>query len=42
MSALIPVFLGRIKIEERLLITEFGDEYRTYQASTSKLVPFIY
>jgi protein-S-isoprenylcysteine O-methyltransferase Ste14 len=42
MSALIPVFLLRIKIEERLLIEEFGDAYLTYKESTSKLIPFIY
>ena len=36
MSALIPVFLLRIKIEERLLIEEFGDAYRAYQGATRK------
>ena len=42
MSALIPVFLNRIRIEERMLTDEFGDAYRTYKEATSKLVPFIY
>ena len=42
MSALIPVFLYRIRIEERLLIEEFGDAYCAYQEATSKLIPFIY
>lgn len=42
MSALIPVFLYRIRIEERLLIEEFGDAYCAYQDATSKLIPFIY
>ncbi len=42
MSALIPVFLNRIRIEERLLTEEFGDAYRTYREATSKLIPFIY
>lgn len=42
MALLIPVFLNRIRLEERLLIEEFGDEYRSYQKTTSKLVPFIY
>ena len=42
MSALIPVFLNRIRIEERLLTDEFGDAYRTYKETTSKLIPFIY
>jgi protein-S-isoprenylcysteine O-methyltransferase Ste14 len=41
-SALIPVFLNRIRMEERLLTEEFGDEYRTYKEATSKLIPFIY
>jgi len=42
MSALIPVFLSRIRIEERLLTDEFGDAHRTYKEATSKLIPFIY
>ena len=42
MSALIPVLLYRIRLEERLLIEEFGDAYRTYQQRTNKLIPFIY
>ncbi len=42
MSALIPVFLNRIRIEERMLTDEFGDAYRTYKETTSKLIPFIY
>ncbi len=42
MSALIPVFLKRIRIEERLLTDEFGDAHRTYKKATSKLIPFIY
>ena len=42
MSALFPVFLNRIRMEERLLTEEFGDEYRTYKEATSKLIPFVY
>ncbi len=41
-SALIPLILNRIRIEERLLTDEFGDAYRTYKEATSKLIPFIY
>jgi len=41
MSALIPIFLNRIRIEEKMLIDEFGDAYRTYKKATSKLIPFI-
>jgi protein-S-isoprenylcysteine O-methyltransferase Ste14 len=42
MSALIPIFLNRIRMEERMLIEEFGDAYRTYKETTRKLIPFIY
>ena len=42
MSALIPLILFRIRIEERMLTDEFGDAYRTYREATSKLIPFIY
>ena len=42
MSALIPIFLNRIRMEETLLIEEFGDAYRAYKEGTRKLIPFIY
>jgi protein-S-isoprenylcysteine O-methyltransferase Ste14 len=42
MLVLVPIFLIRIRMEERLLMEEFGDAYQAYQAATSKLVPFIY
>ena len=42
MLGLIPVFLVRIRMEERLLTEEFGDRYRTYKKNTRKLIPFIY
>ena len=42
MSVLIPLFLNRIRVEERLLTDQFGDAYRAYKASTSKLIPFLY
>lgn len=42
MFALIPIFLNRIRIEERMLTDEFGDAYRTYMEATSKLIPFIH
>ncbi len=42
MSANVPVFLIRIKIEEKLLTKEFGDAYRMYKKKTKKLLPFIY
>ena len=42
LSLLIPIFLGRIRMEERLLTEQFGDAYREYKASTRKLIPFVY
>lgn len=38
----IPLFEHRIKNEEMMLIEEYGDEYREYQESTWKLVPWVY
>ena len=34
--------LVRIKLEEQLLVEEFGDDYRAYQKRTRKLIPFFY
>lgn len=42
MSLLIPIFLIRIRIEERLLVETFGDAYRQYQRTTRRLIPFVY
>lgn len=33
---------GSLRIEERMLIEEFGVEYRTYRKTASKLIPYIY
>ncbi len=41
-SGLIPLFLYRIRIEESMLIKEFGDEYREYMKNTCKIIPFIH
>jgi protein-S-isoprenylcysteine O-methyltransferase Ste14 len=41
----IPVFLVisyRIKVEEKLLIETFGEEYIRYSGSTKKIVPYLY
>jgi protein-S-isoprenylcysteine O-methyltransferase Ste14 len=41
----IPVIiamLNRIKIEERLLIDQFGGEYLDYMKKTDRLIPWIY
>ncbi|MCL5949210.1 MAG: isoprenylcysteine carboxylmethyltransferase family protein, partial [Candidatus Bathyarchaeota archaeon] len=39
----IPFFVWRIQHEEQMLITEFGDEYKTYKQQTKwRLIPLIY
>lgn len=38
---LVPL-IGRIHAEEKLLASEFGAEYETYRARTSRLIPGIY
>lgn len=40
MSVLIPIILNRIRMEERLLTDEFGDEHRAYKEAVKKLIPF--
>ena len=42
MLLLIPLVLNRIRMEEGLLREEFGDAFRAYRESTSKLIPFVY
>ena len=39
---LIPIFLNRIRLEERLLTEEYGDRYQANRARTRRLIPFIY
>src|SRR5215831_19277376 len=39
---LIPPLIARIHAEERLLHTQFGDEYDAYRSRTSRLIPGIY
>lgn len=39
---LIVIFRSRIRLEEELLLTAFGDEYREYMRRTWRLVPHIY
>jgi protein-S-isoprenylcysteine O-methyltransferase Ste14 len=39
---LMPPLLARINAEERLLRSQFGHEYETYCAHTSRLVPGLY
>jgi protein-S-isoprenylcysteine O-methyltransferase Ste14 len=39
---LVPVILKRIRMEEGLLIEEFGEVYQAYRESTRALVPFVF
>jgi protein-S-isoprenylcysteine O-methyltransferase Ste14 len=36
------LFFGRVRREEEMMITAFGDEYRAYMARTARVVPWIY
>jgi len=42
MAVLGLIVLNRIKMEEALLIEEFGEKYKKYQKRTKKIIPFIY
>ncbi|HEY4846611.1 MAG TPA: isoprenylcysteine carboxylmethyltransferase family protein [Methylocella sp.] len=37
-----PLILVRIRAEEALLRTQFGEEYDTYRARTTRLIPWLY
>ena len=39
---LLLVYPKRMRDEEQALVSEFGDDYRAYQAQTKKLIPFVY
>ena len=39
---LIPPLVARIRAEERLLRTQFSEEYDTYRGRTSRLIPGLY
>jgi protein-S-isoprenylcysteine O-methyltransferase Ste14 len=41
-ALLLPPLLMRIRAEESLLRTQFGDEYRAYCARTSRLLPGVF
>jgi protein-S-isoprenylcysteine O-methyltransferase Ste14 len=36
------LFFGRVRREEKMMITAFGDEYRSYMRRTARVVPWIY
>jgi protein-S-isoprenylcysteine O-methyltransferase Ste14 len=42
MLVLFPSYLYRIRIEESVLLEEFGEEYQEYMKKTKKIIPFIY
>jgi len=42
MLGFIPCFLYRIRIEERVLLEEFGNEYREHMKKTKKMIPYVY
>jgi protein-S-isoprenylcysteine O-methyltransferase Ste14 len=42
LSLVLFSFLYRIKIEEKTLIDQFGNEYLNYKKSTYRLIPWIY
>jgi protein-S-isoprenylcysteine O-methyltransferase Ste14 len=39
---LVPGLIFRIVVEERLLMEEFGEQYRTYAQKTKRLIPGIW
>ena len=41
-AVFVPVLIGRIRSEERLLSGYFGAEYEAYRAHSWRLVPFVY
>ncbi len=42
MLLVVPLFLKRIRMEEGLLMEEFGAEYKRYMERSHKLIPFVY
>lgn len=36
------LFLGRVRREEEMMISAFGDEYRAYMRRTARVVPWLY
>jgi protein-S-isoprenylcysteine O-methyltransferase Ste14 len=41
-ALMIPPLIGRIRSEERMLESEFGEQFRTWRARTWRLVPWVY
>lgn len=40
--AMILIFACRLRPEEQMMLEEFGDEYRVYQARTKRLIPGVW
>ena len=38
----VAIYLYRIRVEEKMLMEELGDEYIQYRKGTNKLIPFVY
>jgi protein-S-isoprenylcysteine O-methyltransferase Ste14 len=36
------LFFGRVHREEEMMMSAFGEEYRTYMERTARVVPWIY
>ena len=42
MVFLIPFILYRIRVEEKMLIEKFGDEYRDYMRKSKRFIPYVF
>jgi protein-S-isoprenylcysteine O-methyltransferase Ste14 len=42
MLVTIPILLNRIRVEEKILVSRFGQDYLEYAHKTKKLIPYIY
>ena len=36
------LFFTRVDVEERMMLDNFGDEYRAYSSKTKRIIPYIY
>ncbi|HLG20340.1 MAG TPA: isoprenylcysteine carboxylmethyltransferase family protein [Bdellovibrionota bacterium] len=41
-AILIPAYLFRMRVEEAMLLDEFGEQYQAYQRTTRGLIPYIF
>jgi len=42
MVFLIPFILYRIRVEEKMLIEKFGDEYKDYMRKSKRFIPYVF